>query len=272
MAVRTSSKTLMFMAADIAHSTAFKETRYGTSDELGWLTPFETFFREMPLVLVGQLGQAFQDADELPEVQVWRVSGDEMVFVAEPRTADEASKLLIGFYRTVFNYHARFSERWPLGLRGCCWAARFPGRNIEVEIPEMGVAAREGGATYLEYLGPDVDSGFRIAGHADPGHVIVSLNLAESVARLPDQKGLQFHFVGREVLKGVYAGRPYPLILVTLTDAMPELWHWELEESRQVRTLRDEPPMTAEALIELADRIRAYLNKVGQLGLSPLEF
>jgi hypothetical protein len=83
---------------------------------------------------------------------------------------------------------------------------------------------------------------------------------------------MQFHYVDRKVLKGIFVGRPYPLILVTLPDCMPELWQWEEDESQQLRALRDEPPIDAAALVELASGIRTYLNRMCWLNIKRLEF
>ena len=265
------SKIVMFMSADLAQSAAFKATQQGEG-RAEWLTVFEAFFRELPLILMGQIAQAFDDVTTLPEeIAVWKVMGDEIVFSAEPRNAEEALRLTEAFYRTVMRYDARLLERWPLRLKGCCWAARFPGRNIEMEIPEMATVGGDG-AVYSDYLGPDVDTGFRISGRADAGHVIISLDLAEALARVSDRRGLQFHYVGREVLKGVFCGRPYPLILITFSGAMPEVWQWEVEESHQAHVLSNEPPMQPEALIELTGQIRSYLNRMCGLSLTTLEF
>ena len=117
-----------------------------------------------------------------------------------------------------------------------------------------------------------MDLGFRLISQADEGQVILSLNLAEALASLPERRGMRFHYVDRKVLKGVFDGRPYPLILVTLPDCMPDLWQWEKDESQQLRMLRDEPPMDAVALVELAGRIRTYMNRMCQLNIKPLEF
>ena len=100
----------------------------------------------------------------------------------------------------------------------------------------------------------------------------MSLNLAEALASLPVRRGMQFHYVDRKVLRGVFDGRPYPLILVTLPDCMPELWQWEEDESRQLSALRDDPPIDAEALVELASNIRTYLNRTCRIGIKLLEF
>ena len=57
-----------------------------------------------------------------------------------------------------------------------------------------------------------------------------------------------------------------------IPDCMPDLWQWEENESPQLKALRDEPPMDPEALIDLATKIRTYLNQMCQLNLSLLEF
>ena len=264
--VDSDAKTMILMSVDIADSTGFKEKGHSLDDDPLWLEAFETFFKEVPLVLMGQIAKAFAKTDDLPDIGVWKVIGDEIVFRARARSAEEALLITEAFYRTVVTYDASFVERWPLRIRGCCWAARFPGRNIEFEIPEMA------GAGYVDYLGPDVDLGFRLISQADRGQVILSMNLAEALASLPERRGMQFHYVDRKVLKGVFAGRPYPLILITLPDCMPELWQWEEDESQQLRALRDEPPIDAMALVELASSIRSYLNRTGRLDIKPLEF
>ena len=128
------------------------------------------------------------------------------------------------------------------------------------------------GIGYIDYLGPDVDLGFRLVAQAGKGLVLLSLGLAEALAALPERRGLQFHYVGQKVLKGVFVGRPYPLILVTLPDCMPELWQWEEEDSQQLRTLREEPPIDAPALVELAGKIRTYMNQMCRLNIKPLAF
>jgi len=263
-------RTLLFMSVDLAGSTNFKDVTTPKNGTPGWLEAFETYFKELPLVLMGQVAQAFLEAESVPEVSVWKVIGDEIVFQAEPRTAEEALLLTEAFYRTVVTYDARLFERWPLRIRGCIWAARFPDRNIAIEIREM--ADMGGGDAYADYLGPDIDLGFRLSPHAHFGQVIMSMNLAEVLARMPDRHGFHFHYLGKQVLKGVYRGRPYPPFLVSQPDCLPDLWTWEVEDPPQYRAVREDPPMPAADLIELAGKVRDYLNKVAQLGLEPLDF
>ncbi len=260
----------MFLSADIVGATAFKESTQVRDETPAWPAAFETFFRELPLVLMGQVAMAFSEADRVPELGVWKVIGDEMVFRALPRSAEEALLLTEAFYRSVIDYDSRVPERWPLRLRGCCWAARIGERNIEIEIPEMAGAGHTHGGTYVDYLGPDVDAGFRLIERVGVGHVIVSLNLAEALAPVADHAGLRFHYVGEEVLKGVYRGRPYPMLLISFADRMPDPPRRE-EESLQYAP-RDGSPMAPRELIELGQRTREDLKRTSGLDLAPLEF
>ncbi len=266
------AKTLMFLSADIVEATKFKESVESPDEIPAWLVAFETFFRELPLVFMRQVAQSFADVEDLPNVSVWKVFGDELIFCAEPRTGDQALRITEAFYRSLVSYGPRFFERWPLRLRGCCWAARFPGPNMEIKIPEMPGADDAGNNAYADYLGPDVDLGFRLAHQAGPGQFIISLNLAEALAALPERREIRFHNVDRAVLKGVFHGRPYPLIMITYVDCLPAFWQSETEVTPVLRALRDDPPMAADRLVELAESTRAELNAAYQLKLRRLEF
>lgn len=204
------------------------------------------------------------------EVSVWKVIGDETVFQAEPRTSEEALLLTAAFYRAVVTYDARFFERWQLRIRGCIWAACFPDRNIVIAIREL--ADMGGEDSYVDYLGPYINLGFRLSPHVHFGQVIMSMNRAEVLARMLDWHGFRFHHLGRQVLKGVYRARPYPLFLVSQRACLPDLWTWDVEDPPQYRAVREDPSMPAADLIELAGKVRNYLNKVAQLGLEPLNF
>ena len=143
---------------------------------------------------------------------------------------------------------------------------------MEIKIPEMPGVDDAGDSAYADYLGPDVDLGFRLAHQAGPGQFIVSLNLAEALAALPEHRDIRIHNVDQAVLKGVFHGRPYPLIMTTYADCVPEFWQSETEASPYLPALRDDPPMEPGKLIELAERTRDDLNARYQLKFRPLEF
>ncbi|MDH3788294.1 MAG: hypothetical protein OES53_07000 [Xanthomonadales bacterium] len=260
----------LFMSADLAGSTAFKSQALGDSDSPKWLEAFEAFFREVPLIMMGQIAAAFIMEEEVPRAGVWKVIGDEIVFMAHPKSSREAQLLTIAFYRTIVNYDRQIFERWPLRIKGCCWAAQVSHRNREIEIPEM--LGGDAEQAYVDFLGPDVDAGFRLASCGGRGQVIVSSNLVQLISSLDESEGIRFHYIGRKVLKGVYAGRPYPLFLMSMEDQMPETWEWEPEHDKGLEELRKNNPMEPAAILEMLERIRNYLNRMCHTGIEWLEF
>jgi class 3 adenylate cyclase len=219
MPQETSRKAVLFLSADLVGSTEYKVRVADADDRPGWLTSYEKFFREVPLVLMGQIALAFDEEETVPDIRVWKVAGDEILFSSELRGPRECGLLLKAFCGCIKLYNQRLSAE-RLGLRGCAWGAVFPTRNIELEIPEM--AATEGeGCAFQDYLGPDVDTGFRLAGHADPGEVVVSINAA-AAAGCVEPAPVTFTLKGQEPLKGLFSQLPYPLLLAALPeDATP---------------------------------------------------
>jgi hypothetical protein len=264
------SRVALFMSVDLAGSTAFKSQAQGIGDSPEWLEAFEAFFREVPLIMMGQIAASFFDEDEVTHSGVWKVIGDEIIFMAHPKTPREALLLTIAFYHTVVISDRKIFERWPMRVKGCCWAAQLGHRNREIEIPEM--IGEEIDQVYVDFLGPDVDTGFRLAACGGRGQTIISSNLVHLLAGMEDCGGIQFHYVGRKVLKGVYNGRPYPLFLVSMRDLMPETWQWEAEQDQGLLELRKNEPMPAAEALKLLNQIQNYLNRMCHTGIEKLEF
>lgn len=261
---------VMFMSVDLAGSTAFKSQAQGDGEGPEWLEAFEAFFREVPLIMMGQIAAAFAQEEEVPRTGVWKVIGDEIIFIAHPNSVREAQLLTVAFYHTVVNYDRKIFVRWPLRIKGCIWAAQISHRNRKIEIPEM--LGADTNQAYEDYLGPDVDTGFRLAACGGRGQVIISSNLVQLLAGIEKSKGMQFHYVGRKVLKGVYSGRPYPLFLMTMADQMPETWEWEPEDDKGLEQLRKNAPMAPEEILDFLARIRNYLNHMCHSGIEWLKF
>lgn len=229
------SAVAMFLSCDVVGSTAFKASAQERDGLGSWVGAFETLFRELPLIFIGQLAGAFIEEDDLPESGVWKVMGDEVIFLAKPRTAREAQLIAIAFQQTVTEYDRRLAARWPLRIRGCCWAAEIGERNRQIEIPEM--FGGSDGRPYLDFLGPDIDTGFRLSACCGSGEVIMSPNLVESLATLEEQAGLRFRRIGSRTLKGVCAGQPFPLVVLAGEHDHETAEPAEL--ANELRTLRD---------------------------------
>lgn len=70
-----------------------------------------------------------------------------------------------------------------------------------------------------DYIGPSIDNGFRIAEHASPVWMPISIELAYFISRsnfYQDQEGFKISRMDRQRLKGVMGGRPYPIFYIDL--------------------------------------------------------
>jgi hypothetical protein len=203
----------LFVSIDIAGSTAFKASRPTEQ----WLPVFRAFFEHFPLVLLGQLAEAFEDAQDLPPLALWKASGDELVFDAPlPETAETVA-LLRAVFEAARLYGQRAFAELPLDLKTTAWSATFQ-PNARVEIPEI---ADRTGAAYVDFIGPDIDLGFRLTSQAQPGSMLVSLDLAERLLAPCIAAGGVLVADGVAALKGVAGGQFYPVLRLGFASGEP---------------------------------------------------
>ena len=245
-------RTLLFMSVDVVNSTAFKEGADQDGSGHIWLNLFEQFFREFPLVLMGKVALCLDEGASVPEISLWRIAGDEMVFVAKPESNQEALFLFQTLHQAFMHYHEKLKNEHGLGLKACCWSADFPQRNISVRIPEIASRGDDIEESYVEYLGPDVDLGFRIAKHVHGGEAIICMKLAESLATASDLRGISFRFAGSAVLKGVNLGIPYPLITADFTNAADD---HSADSGRQYSVTSGSIRLSPQEIVEMAQSL-----------------
>lgn len=206
MAPAEKNGVVMFMAIDIVGSVEFKLRHNNEADEGFWLDPFERFFRLTPIRFIGRIAEACKNEKRVPVSNVWRVRGDEIIFMSRLSRPLDAYLLFTALLKTVLDCNTLILGGWGLKVRGCAWAAQLSGRNRALIIPEMH-------DSFLDYLGPDVDAGFRLTACAGEGDVTVSYNLVHLLASLPDQNQIQLRYAEDRVLKGVVEQLPYPIVL-----------------------------------------------------------
>lgn len=119
-----------------------------------------------------------------------------------------------------------------------------------------------------DYLGPEVDTGFRIGKCTRPGMLVVSVELAELLAEIPTQlRSMVGKIVGWEQLKGVWEERHYPVIWVDFptghlsTLPAEPFDDWELQESKysQEWSSGPTPRPNLPDLLEHLEKIRSLL-------------
>lgn len=205
---------------------------------------------------------------------VWKTLGDEVIFVKPITNAGELV-LLVDAVRNFFERHEDvlsvidLDGEFGLKIKGTIWLAnaaplrlrskdretirfgyhlhadRLDGRNLVVPRALEKMFTRQRAARSLsamEFLGPEMDEGFRVSGYSEVGYIPISLSLTRLFLDLQKYLNSDYKsnlsFERGVALKGIFSsGKNYPKILLntkseerdhSLADDLPSQ---ELEET-----------------------------------------
>ncbi|MBB5400292.1 hypothetical protein [Paraburkholderia youngii] len=257
----------LFFSADIVGSTAFKQKPQVAKKGGEQDGRFPLWFNTV-LAFYHQAEQAFShnwvsferscagDNSVLhwfgPPPELWKTVGDEVLFTKQIEHPAQATVCCHAWIRTLDDLRQQLKER-GLDVKSSAWLADFPLRNQEVvlrgtldsqtleraddEYPFNNQLSLEAyyadktGNVIRDYIGPSIDTGFRLGGLASDRKFVVSLELAHvlSVEQAKSDKNTRlysfgalslrkfdFRYEGRVPLKGVLGGGPYPVIWIDL--------------------------------------------------------
>ncbi len=207
---------LIFFSVDLENSTQLKQTLTRRNDR-AWVRVALDFVDQFPQQLSATLGRLTRarGVAPLPEPVVWKLLGDEIVFHASLTAPAAAICHLEAFRQTIDEWnqacanaeaHAPTNEASPVRLpaKGAAWVAGFPVANIRVPVSAGG----------MDFLGPSIDAGFRIAKCATTRRIAMSVELAWIVLKAARQEKVPFesrlYYDGRMTLKGVAESTGYP--------------------------------------------------------------
>jgi hypothetical protein len=230
----------LFLSADLVGSTARKQSNL---DE--WLTDLLGFYQQFPAMVQGQLrasreASTYELASPLADLELWKAVGDELIFTCPIREEHHVHLLIKGFVGALGEWSRWVKEkRAPLPLKGGAWIATFPLPDRAVAVignpgplerdlfdpdrePEHNnrglLEAIEAGEhpnhIWTDYVGPSMDTGFRLATHATPRRFMVSLEVAwlyAAAANGTPDADKDLFLQGEVQMKGVWGGRGYPL-------------------------------------------------------------
>ena len=234
-------RLLLFLSVDVEGSTRLKQ-QSGTESYQKWLPPLFAFLKEFGedfTAIRAQVAQELsQNEPEAPEV--WKMLGDELVYVVELHHRSEAAFHLRAFSRTLSKRNADALRKQGLQLKGSAWLGGFPVGNALIPL--------EGGA--FDYLGASIDVGFRLTRFASSRMVSLAVDLVWLL--LSFQRDFRIYYGGRKPLKGVMEDEGYPVLLFD-TGATP------LQEQEDKLARRQ--PSDAEQLLTFCE---AFIRQHGQ--------
>ena len=217
-------KVLLFFSFDIVNSTAYK------------------MMTEHWSLIIKELLKTVQrgviKSDALERSSLWRVIGDEVVFVLPVQSEESIENAIEAIFRLLMRLTTsiktgKFFETLSsqciskeqinllkmqnvLMLKAAAWVAAVSEQGIYSNYDNIEVRYQidEKNKFIVDYLGKDMDAGFRVKALAQSRQLIVSFELAKIIHEVTIRKNLQntLYIMGYEKLKGVWNGSLYPII------------------------------------------------------------
>jgi hypothetical protein len=224
-----------------------------------WLSPISDFYANFAAIFreewISQKDRVKKyEAIQLTSAPIlWKTNGDELIYYKDVSDRRELFVCLQAWKAAVLKYQAQLRTTGPLDIKATAWTAGFPVTNVEIvfeskitpdiETPMSVVPLSEDprinqfallsqfyegdkGNLVLDFLGPSIDTGFRLTSKATPRKMAISVDVAYFLSvnnNMPAQsskeeslKPFEIRFEGNVDLKGVLAGKPYPLFWIDM--------------------------------------------------------
>lgn len=233
--------SILFLSCDLQNSTQFKQR---SAD--GWVTTFLAFYTEFPSLLATKI------TDSYPELRgrlsLWKAIGDELIFSLRIQSERECSDAVDAWMATMLEFEVQhLLGKTPMTLKGGGFLATVPSPDRRVAIPRT-VQAADGGSQLdaqqmneatlnaddmtgnfvMDFVGPSIDTGFRVLKFAARGYFVLTVEVAHLLFKHYNddkaRRGRRAYLLGTHPLKGVWGGRPYPVFAIArpLEAATPE--------------------------------------------------
>ena len=204
---------VLFVSFDLVNSTAFK------SHSRDWPRAISSFY-DHAVNVIQEMSENFF---------IWKYVGDEVLLFKEVKNIDALASDVHHIFESVNKIVKELDRLFPesknfLSVKATAWLAcvwkvkngvgsnKFPDSlsNVVVNFDVW-----LSGTTSIDFLGPDVDIGFRISKFSHNKQLVISANLVRLLARYSSRTSItlsNFKIVAYKELKGVWDGRPYPII------------------------------------------------------------
>ena len=209
----------LFLSADLIGSTALKSESSGGSDEPEWLKTFTSFYEEFPAILAENCNR-----HETPKVEFWKGIGDELLWFVTLSQIGDSLKVIKAFKVALERYNKNLDEfDKKVRLKGTAWLAGFPVTHKVVPLPNGGT----------DFIGSSIDTGFRISRFSTRMRMVISVDLAWMLLQCQSKMDeLKLCFDSSESMKGVLAGRPYPIIWIECDSPLEQLEYGLCQSNR----------------------------------------
>ena len=202
------------MGVDLVGSTAVKQKQYlplpdpeekGDGYSQPWLSPIADFFSQFSRIFE-ECWEATKTAapaarpSEVSDRELWKANGDELIYVKHIVDRRELFVCITSFLAAIKKYREELRKTARLNVKGTCWTAGFPISNVEVifqrdvtksvkqyaddarvhqfYLRELWHSNRDKSNLVRDFIGPSIDTGFRLTSLATPRKFPISIEVA----------------------------------------------------------------------------------------------
>lgn len=252
-------KLRLFLSVDLAGSTRFKQVASGDGIFPPWLGVITNFYREFDRLFREEWEHASQKYGEPrfrfgAKPEFWKAVGDELLYSKILTHHTEALSCIHVWIIALQRYRQALEEKNytpPLSVKSTGWLGGFPVINTEVVVAAPGttstVSQKGANPLYdnmrlveewydrksrgdspiglLDFVGPSIDIGFRLASQSTEKKMAISVDLTLMIAmaqfgyRACPYPQLKLYYSGGSVLKGVMESDAYPWFWIDVREA-----------------------------------------------------
>ena len=210
----------LFFSFDIVNSSLYKDTNY-----LGWQSVLTTLLTDIQKNVT----------KEIPTAQLWRVLGDEIIFFVTIRNVEEIYSTVDAIYSILVVTHVKLKNEkffenidedfsykeivWMkksniLAVQSAVWLAIILNEDSSLFLPYDNIFKKyriSDSQQINEFLGQDIDTGFRIKKETQDRRLVVSVEVAKILSDKTEYLS-RLNIITYKSLKGVWQNHLYPII------------------------------------------------------------
>ncbi|MCO8287256.1 hypothetical protein [Tetragenococcus halophilus] len=211
----------LFVSFDLVDSTKYKNIA------TDWVDLFSKFY---------DYSKERMSKDVNDSIKVWKFIGDEVLFYLKVNSLVQFQGIAAKVLEVMNNINNQIHKNFPdskgiIYLKGTMFVAKVSELEQEKGSSDKGHGnyiittkdsdfnSNEYSVSIKDFLGPDIDLGFRIAKHSHKKQLIVSLELAYLICRSYLDENIEtkrfnenFRIFELQELKGILHNRKYPII------------------------------------------------------------
>ena len=226
----------LLFSVDVIDSTKMKysasenEKDPSKNNEIKWVDKIGRFYNDFSHQFINSFTGTSQ-------INIWKFVGDEILFYSkiEKNCYHEIVEIIRSFWILLDSWY-KPNDPKALKLKGCVWTAQADKIDRCTHVHSISPNFR---IETLDFIGPSVDCGFRIAKEASHSAIAMSIEIVDQIYKEPTLRQ-KIIYVDSKKFKGVFQNEfTCPIFVLNLPRLGPEIKDLSLRSSLSEDSIKD---------------------------------